>query len=449
MIPPSIDPIPEHAETSVSQLTAHIFRHESGRIVSILTGLYGAHRLQLAEDVVQESLIRALKTWPYAGIPENPSAWLLRTAKNLALDQLRREQNFLKKQPEILAEILADEAPAEDFESGVRDDQLRMMFICCHPILPSEAQSALALRTLCGFSPAEIASAFLISEVAVSKRLTRARQKIQSERIPFEIPSSEDLPSRLHGVLKIIYLLFNEGHKASYGQEITRAELCMESLRLGNLLVDHPAGNQAETHALLALMNLTAARLPARTDSEGNLLLLENQDRGLWDAKLIKAGIFHLAKSSEGNRVSEYHLQAGIAACHTLAADDASTDWPRILSFYDHLIKIQPTPVVALNRAIAISKVRGPDEAIRAIDDSSQREMLETYHLFHATLGELEWKRGKHPLAAEHFRKAWELAETRPERSYLSTRLETCLGEIQATPSFPPSQCAGDESEQP
>ncbi|MBC7979227.1 MAG: sigma-70 family RNA polymerase sigma factor [Armatimonadetes bacterium] len=417
-------------EKSVHRLADHLFRHESGKMVSILTGIYGAQRLQMAEDVVQEALIRALKTWPFYGTPDKPTAWLLRTAKNLAIDQLRREKNFHQKQPEILAEMestQSEASPIADDEGGVNDDQLRLMFVCSHPGLPQEAQSALALKVLCGFSPAEIAKAFLISEAAVSKRLTRARQRLQNDRIPFEIPTGSALPERLEGVLKILYLLFNEGYKASHGEEVVRAELCAEAIRLGVLLAAHPAGNRPRTHALLALMSLTAARLPSRTDSEGNLLRLEDQNRDLWDANLIQLGIRHLAKSSGGGELGEYHLQAGIAACHTLAHSDAATDWTRILTMYDRLMEFHPSPVIALNRAVAVSKVHGPEEGIRALEQSKNRERLENYHLLHAVMGELELKRGRNEIAAEHFRRALDLSETRPERVLIAKRLEDCL----------------------
>ena len=394
-------------------------------MVSILTGIYGARNLQLAEDVVQEAMIRALRTWPLGGAPENPAAWLLRTAKNLAIDQLRREKNFLGKQADIIAEttgIAAQEAE----DDGFIDDQLRLMFVCCHPVLAQETQVALALKTLCGFSPAEIATAFLISEAAVSKRLVRARQRIRDERIPFEIPGSDKLPARLDGVLETLYLLFNEGHKATSGDEVVRTDLCMEALRMTSLLAGHPVGNRTRTHALAAMMALTAARLHTRTDAAGSLVRLEDQDRAKWDRKLIHAGIRHLAESQGGTELGEYHLQAGITACHTLAPSDAETDWPRILMLYDKLMELRPSPVVALNRAFAISKVNGPAAGISEIAKPSISIPLENYHLLHAVLGELEMKLGNLLNAAGHFRKALSLAETKPERSHLSQRLEDC-----------------------
>src|SRR5438445_8672730 len=240
----------------ISRLAEHLFRHEAGKLVSVLTGIFGIERLQLAEDVVQEAMVRALQTWPYYGIPKNPAAWLTQTAKNLALDLLRREKLFHEKQTAIITDIEqrsgsvdADDAPL--FEGEIKDDRLRLMFACCHPLIPQEAQTALALKTLCGFSPAEIAKAFLTTEAAIAKRLVRARQRIRELRIPFEIPAGEELSSRLDTVLQTLYLLFNEGYKASSGESLVREELCYEAIRLAALLAEQPVGNQPHTHALL------------------------------------------------------------------------------------------------------------------------------------------------------------------------------------------------------
>ncbi len=422
----------ESAGEAVHGLTEHLFRHESGRMVSILTGIFGLQRLQLAEDVVQEALIRAMKTWPFYGIPDNPTAWLLRTARNLATDQIRRETNFREKQPDIIAAV---EGPAggitlpriADDGNEFQDDHLRLMFVCCHPVLPPEVQSALALKTLCGFSPAEIARGFLVSEAAIAKRLTRARRRLQEENIPFEIPPAAELPGRLGGVWQTLYLLFNEGYKASQGEEVVRADLCAEAIRLGTVLASHPAGNHPTTHALLALMLLSAARLPARVDAAGNLLRLEEQDRSRWDRTMIARGLQHLAASAGGTSLSEYHLQAGIAACHSLAASEDATDWPRILKLYDQLLAVNASPVVALNRAVAVARLHGPAAGLQAVAEIPDRERLDDYHLLHAVVGELEHQRGHDEIAAAHFRRALELVETRAERDLLARRLEDCL----------------------
>ena len=349
--PTSASAVPGAAE--VPRLAEHLFRHEAGRLVSVLTGIFGIDRLQMAEDVVQEALIRAMQVWPYQGIPQNPAAWLTQTAKHLALDFVRREKRFHEKQPEIIAVIESAPAPAADaflLESEIHDERLRLMFTCCHPLIPAESQAALALKTLCGFGTNEIAHAFLTTEAAVAKRLTRARQKIQELKIPFGIPAGPELGERLDSVRQTLLLLFNEGYKASTGETLIREDLCAEAIRLATLLAEHPAGSQPRTHALLALMLLNAARLPARVDSDGNILRLQEQDRARWDRAMIACGMWHLAQSAAGDELSEYHLQAGIAACHDTAADYESTDWPQILALYDCLVQLDASPVIALNR---------------------------------------------------------------------------------------------------
>ena len=348
------------------QLADHLFRHESGKMVAILAGIYGSHRLQMAEDVVQEALVRALKTWPYSGTPGNPTAW--RTAKNLAVDQLRREKCFLGKQATIIASMERDDG-GDGNESSFRDDQLRLMFVCCHPDLPQETQTALALKTLCGFSPAEIARAFFISEAAVSKRLTRARLRIRELALPFAVPEPEELPARLDGVLGTLYLLFNEGYKASSGARLVREDLCHGAIRLLRLLTEHSATKGARPFALLSLLRL------------------HEQDRSAWDQSMIQDGVFCLALSARGDHLSEYHLEAAIAACHSTAPDEAATDWSRILMLYDQLLLLSDSPVAALNRAVAVARVRGPQAGLEAIEEIANGALLEGYHLIHAIRG--------------------------------------------------------------
>jgi RNA polymerase sigma factor (sigma-70 family) len=413
----------------ISRLTEHLFRHEAGKLVSVLTGIFGVDHLELAEDVVQEALVRAFQTWPYYGVPKNPAAWLTQTARNLALDVIRREKRFRHKQPEIIATFEnwspeTEESPA--FETEIRDDRLRLMFACCHPLIPAEAQIALALKTLCGFSPAEIAKAFLTTEAAIAKRLTRARQKIRELQIPFEIPAGEELSSRLEGVLQTMYLLFNEGYKASSGESLIREELCAEAIRLATLLAGHPSGNGPRTHALIALMMLNAARLPARVDLHGNILRLKEQDRSRWNPVMIGRGLRHLAESSGGDEVTEYHLQAGIAACHCTAADFESTNWAQILSLYDRLIDIDDSPVVALNRAVAIANVRGPGAGIEALESIKDRHSLDSYHLFYAVLADFETQLSRFQAAANNLRKAIGLTDLKSEQDLLRKRLLDC-----------------------
>jgi RNA polymerase sigma factor (sigma-70 family) len=416
----------------ISRLAEHLFRHESGKLVSVLTGIFGIDRLHFAEDVVQEALVRALQTWPYYGIPKNPAAWITQTAKNLALDLIRREKLFRDKQPEISAfvEQWSSDGAAGDlplFDTEIKDGRLRLMFACCHPLIPQESQTALALKTLCGFDAAEIAKAFLTTEAAIAKRLTRARQRIREQRIPFEIPTGEELSSRLDGVLQTLYLLFNEGYKASSGENLIKEELCSEAIRLATLLAEHPAANQSRTHALVALMLLNAARLPARVDPEGNILRLMEQDRSNWNRTMVERGILHLGQAASGDDLTEYHLQAGIAACHCTADDYQSTDWPRILSLYDRWMEKNDSPVVALNRAVALANVDGPRVGLEAIQAIQNRGQLASYYLFYAVLGEFEAQLDNFQASAEHFRKALRLTELKSEQSFLSKRLRNCL----------------------
>src|SRR5947209_10786562 len=420
------------ATSEISHLADHLFRHEAGKLISVLTGIFGINRLQLAEDVVQESLVRALRTWPYIGIPKNPAAWLTQTAKNLALDLIRREKLFHDKEPQIIAfmeQWPSDSAGGESpmFESEIRDGRLRLMFACCHPVLSPEDQTALALKALCAFSAAEIAKAFLTTEPAIAKRLTRAKQKIRDERIPFEIPAGDDLSRRLDTVLQTLYLLFNEGYKASSGDDLIREELCQEAIRLACLLAEHAAGNQPRTHALIALMLLNAARLAARTDAEGNILRLKEQDRSSWNRPMIARGISHLSKSAAGEELTGYHLQAGIAACHCAARDYESTDWQQILLLYDRLLEVDDSPGGALNRAAAVANVRGPKAGLQAVRSIRGLNKLSSYYLLYAVQGEFEMRSGNLQVAAEQFRKSFELADTKSERAFLLKRLQRCV----------------------
>jgi RNA polymerase sigma-70 factor (ECF subfamily) len=413
----------------VSQLLEHLFRHESGKMVATLTRIFGVEHWNLAEDVVQEALSRALQTWPYRGVPENPSAWIMRASRNLALDVIRRQKTFRAKEDEIARLMERDGSAPEAAifsENEVVDDRLRMMFVCCHPVIPAEAQVALALKTLCGFSVTEISRAFLTTEAAIAKRLTRAKQKIQEARVPFEIPAGEELARRLDSVLQSVYLLFNEGYKASGGDKLVREDLCREAIRLGELLAQHPAADQPQTHALLALMLLNAARFAARQDNDGNLVRLEEQDRTRWDQPMIERGMSHLRESASGEAMSEYHLQAGIAACHATAKDYSATDWGRILSLYDRLMEFDDSPVVALNRAVAIANVHGPKAGLKAVRTIRGQRKLKSYYLFYAVAGELEMRLNNREDAAQEFRKAFELAETKSERAFLLKRLQAC-----------------------
>ena len=405
-------------------------------MVATLTRIFGVEHLTLAEDVVQEALSRALQTWPFYGVPDNPSAWIMRASRNLALDVVRREKVFRDKEAEII-HLMEGNSAAPDAvifpENEIRDDRLRMMFVCCHPLVPAEAQVALALKILCGFSVTEIARAFLTTDAVINKRLTRAKQKIRAAHISFEIPAGRELSRRLDGVLGSLYLLFNEGYKASSGESLVREEICREAIRLGALLAAHPAGNQARAHALLAVMLLNAARLAARVDGEGNLLLLQDQDRSCWDLAMIAQGMRHFALSAEGDEITAYHLQAGIAACHAIAKDTASTNWPQILTYYDHLVKFDASPVAALNRAVVVAHVDGPQAGLDAVAAIRDRRKLKGYYLLYAVLGEFELRLKRFEAAAKHLRQAFELAEIASEKKFLEKKLRSCEAQAAVT----------------
>ena len=409
-----------------SQLVEHFFRHELGRLHGTLIRLLGVHNLALAEDIAQEAMLRAIRSWSMGGIPPNPSAWIMRVALNLAKDTLRHRKMSASKEAALITHH-EQMAPAPDraaeSETEIRDDALRLLFVCCHPLLPPDAQVPLALKVLCGFSTAEIARAFLNTEAAIEKQLTRTKQRIRDAAISYTIPDGPEQAARLDGVLATIYLLFNEGYKASGGDRLLREDLSREAIRLVGLLLEHPAGRTPRTHALLALMLLTAARFPARVDPQGELLRLDDQDRSKWDARLIGEGLHHLVAAAQGKELSEYHLQAGIAAIHCTAADPNATDWPRILHHYDALYALKPSPIVALNRAVAVAHVHGPQAGLNELATMPQRERLAQNHLLPAVEGEFYWRLKDHRAAAESFRRALQLSRVGPEQAHLARRL--------------------------
>ena len=385
--------------------------------------------MHLAEDVVQEALIRALQTWPYYGIPEKPVAWITQTAKNLALDLIRRETRFRNKQPEIIRMIeeWSTDSSADllqSIDSGMQDDRLRLIFVCCHPAIPPEAQIALALKTLCGFNAIEIAKAFLTTEAAINKRLTRARQSIRRLKIQFEIPKASVLSERLDAVQKTLYLLFNEGYKVSAGENLIREELCFEAIRLTSMLAEHRIGNGPETYALLALMLFNAARLSSRVDTVGNLLRLNEQDRSKWNQAMIARGMLCLSQSASGDELTPYHLQAAIAALHCAAPDYASTDWKQILSLYDQLVQLDDSPIVALNRAVAVAEVHGPQAGIEAVEAIPKAGKLKSYYLFYAILGEFESKLNNFATAINYLQKAHRLTNVKSEHILLAKKIK-------------------------
>ena len=413
------------------ELSDHLFRREAGRMVATLIRVFGVHNLALAEDVVQDAFCRALEVWKFRGMPENPSAWLLATAKNRALDILRRQRTARTFAPD-LGRLLDSEwtlAPAVEelfAANAIKDDLLRMMFSCCQPRLAEEAQVALILNILCGFSVNEIASAFVTSRAAIEKRITRAKKLLATSKRLFDVAAAADFAARLPAVHRALYLLFNEGYHGASPETPVRAELCHEAMRLAAVLLDHPLGATPTSYALSALMHLNAARLPARVDAAGDLQSLFDQDRSLWNRGLVREGLGLLELSASGSQLTEYHLEAAIASVHTSAPRAEDTDWGRIVSLYDMLVSIRPSPVIALNRAIAVAQRDGPERGLEAIGTIENRERLAAYPFYPAALGELELRRGRHATARKHFRAARALARNPMERKFLDQRMTAC-----------------------
>ena len=410
------------------EINEHFFRHESGRILTALTRIFGVHNLAMAEDVVQDAFCRALDIWKLRGVPENPSAWLMTTAKNRALDMLRRERTARTFAPE-LGRLLESEwtvAPVVEelfAANAIKDDLLRMMFSCCAPRLPEEAQIALILNILCGFSVDEIAGAFVSTHAAIEKRITRAKKVLATSKRLFDVTAVPEFSARLPSVHRALYLLFNEGYHGASAETAVRQELCREAMRLIAVLIEHPLGATPITYALAALTSLHAARLPGRIDAFGNLHSLIDQDRSLWDRGMIAEGLKFMELSATGTEVSEYHLEAAIASHHARADHWQDTDWQAIVSLYDALAVIRPTPIVALNRAIALAQHAGPERGIVEVMAIRDQERLAAYPFFQATLGELELRCGRPEAARTHFRKAHDLARNPMERRFLQQRI--------------------------
>jgi RNA polymerase sigma factor (sigma-70 family) len=407
----------------------HFFRWEAGKMVSYLTKIFGLRRLALAEDVVQDTLCRALEIWPVHGLPDNPSAWLMRAARNRAIDVLRRDNQFRYFAPELSHFLrLRDDSPGETpaFETEIRDDQLRMMFSCCHSELSTEAQVTLILKTLCGFSVSEIAHALLAGEESIEKRLGRARKLFRLSGTFMEFSGALDISERLETVYRAIYLLFNEGYHGSRSERTVREDLCYEAIRLAVLLSEHPEGAKPKTYALLALLCFHAARLPGRMD-DGGLIQLEMQDRTKWDRDLIGRGFHFLERSSTGDELSEYHVEAGIASLHCAAPAYEKTEWAKILELYDMLYRLKPSPIVALNRTIALGNALGPEQGLAELTRIPDSAKLKDYPFYPAAQGELNLLAGRPAEAVKHFEKAVELARSPSETSFFERKLQACL----------------------
>ncbi len=413
---------------SVKPVIDNLFRHEAGKLISVLTRLFGPHNLELAEDVVQDTLIKAHENWKINGIPNNPTAWLFTAARNKALDIIRRERYYKEFAAEVSPLLKSEYSAGETIrqlvnENEIEDEQLRMMFVCCHSSIAEEAQVALILKTLCGFSVAEIAKAFLTNEETITKRLYRARQQFREQKITFIIPEGEELKQRLENVLVAIYLIFNEGYNSTSHVSLIRDDLVEESLRLGKMIVDHPITHQPESLALLALLCFQAARLYGRVDEDGNLLTLREQNRGLWNKELIQQGVVYMRQASQGDHVSHYHMQAAIAHEHCKAKSYVETDWKTILQLYDWLYEKKNDALIALNRLIVYGEVHGAEKALKESESIRDKVILKNYYLYPATLGEWHAQTGNKEMAKKHFEEAISLTQSQVEKKLLLRKI--------------------------
>jgi RNA polymerase sigma-70 factor, ECF subfamily len=398
----------------------HLFRHQAARIVAALTRVFGSHNLQLAEDVVQDALIKALQIWPFQGVPENPAAWLTQVAKRRALDLIRRETVLADKVAELERALPQNTSDVQLAGREEMDDQLALIFMCCHPAIPAEAQLALTLKVACGFSVPEIARALLAQPEAIAKRIVRAKKLIREQGIALEMPDPAQVAERRDAVLQVLYLLFNEGYSATQGESLLRQDLCEEAIRLGLLLVRHPRTKSPAAHALLALLMLQAARLPARIKAGGDLALLAEQERALWDPRLIGAGLRQLVQAAAGPELTRYHLQAEIAALHSAP----ETDWQQIAHLYEQLYQLEPSPIVALNQAVAVAHWQGAQAGLELLAQIETHPALRNYHLLPAVQAALWRQAGDAQRAAHYYRLALACPCTEPERQFLQRQLD-------------------------
>jgi RNA polymerase sigma-70 factor, ECF subfamily len=413
----------ERSTEQIRELLDSLYRVDSGRILATLIRLLGD--FDLAEEAMHEAFAAALSVWPQSGVPGNPRPWLISTARFKAIDTLRRRARFDASQDELGRHLEAQLSSAEksdEEEDSVEDDRLRLIFTCCHPSLPPEARVALTLREVCGLTTEEIAKAFLITPRTLAQRIVRAKTKIRETKIPYEVPTPQELPERLGAVLQVIYLVFNEGYSTAAGTEVTRAELTGEAIRLGRLLAELQP-EEPEVIGLLSLMLLQESRHAARTSQTGELILLEKQDRSLWNREQIAEGVALLETALKSGRFGSYTLQAAIAAVHAEAESVAATDWRQIVALYNQLLRIQPSPVVELNRAVAIAMSDGPEAGLTHIDAMLEHGELANYYLAHSARADLYRRLGRTAEARSSYEKALALTQQEPERQFLQERI--------------------------
>lgn len=418
----------EESSVPVEQLISHLFRHESGRMASVLTRLLGPDQLDAAHDIVQDALVKAMEMWPYHGVPQNPSAWLYKVAKNKAIDFIRSSQTKTKAKHELQKELRSEWGLSSRVNQLFRDEEiqdsvLRMMFVCCHPSIPKESQIALTLKTLGGLTSLEIAHAFLTSEDTITKRIYRAKEKIKEEHLSLEVPVKAELMQRMDSVLKVLYLLFNEGYNSSHPDILVREDLCEEAMRLCYILVQNSETNLPKARALIALMCLQAARFPSRVSETGVKILLQDQDRSKWNQPLIARGLNFLRDAFSGDQLTEYHVEAAIASVHAVAKDFSSTNWQELLKLYETLYEMKPSPMVELNKAIALGYARTPREGIEALE---KIQGLEDHYLYLASLGNFHVMNGDKALASKFFNEALTRTSSNSEIELLKQKIESC-----------------------
>jgi RNA polymerase sigma-70 factor, ECF subfamily len=416
--------MPPSGSEQFSATIETLYRSESGRVLATLVRLLGD--LDLAEEAMHEAFAVALESWPLTGIPDQPRPWLISTARFKAIDGMRRRARFESAQKDLIAHIesRSDEAPfnfEEIADEEIEDDRLRLIFTCCHPALPSEGQVALTLREICGLTTEEIARAFLVTPATLAQRIVRAKAKIREASIPYEVPAPQELPERLNAVLQVVYLVFNEGYSAAAGTEVTRAELTGEAIRLGRLLTELQP--EPEVIGLLALMLLQESRRAARMSPSGELILLDQQDRSLWNQAQIAEGLALVEQALQSRRFGSYTLQAAIAAVHAEAESSAATDWRQIVALYDQLVRLQPSPVVQLNRAVAIAMCDGPEAGLAHIDALMEHGELANYYLAHSARADLYRRLRRTAEARTSYEKALALTQQEPERQFLQERI--------------------------